>query len=486
MWCCAFRTNAWPRSLAASARPTCRCTEVAGTRGSVRLDAAYEYADALKQIVTIDGATTVARIRQTRSVRARARVLLELHPLRRSEPEPSGWEGLADVRVILRGVRVGGHRPARRLCRRSSASSDRRWPRRSSKPPVEEPPELVHPRRLRGIRWRDGHGVPAPGLRCATRCSRCSKIADLDISAASGLVALADRLCAVADDELFLATTTSPASRWRACRCSQASCPRRTPSARRRSRIWKRSRRCRTGGLLAFGSGSTPMRMRGALIDPAQRGERARVDLAPLYTALPRDLPDLNIEGADRARRSAVARTARQRCAAGVNACIELDLRTALAEIDARRPELARALRARASRRRSARSTACRSASPTSPRIRAPDCCSARRPRAVGARYEDGVCAGSVVGVLSTRGEVRVRRAEHVCKLEGLAAATKRRRTRSRSSWSPTRTTRAARAAVPRAARCRLRRVRGYVPESTQEERHGGQRLQSHRFGRHE
>ncbi len=51
------------------------------------------------------------------------------------------------------------------------------------------------------------------------------------------------------------------------------------------------------GSLLALGSGSRPNRERGFHIGPA--GVQA-IDLSPLYAALRRELPDLNIEGAAR------------------------------------------------------------------------------------------------------------------------------------------------------------------------------------------
>jgi predicted dehydrogenase len=73
--------------------------QLIGTKGELRVDPAFEYAGALKHYLTIDGKT------KTRSFRARDQFAPELIyfskcVLRKKTPEPSGVEGLADVRVI--------------------------------------------------------------------------------------------------------------------------------------------------------------------------------------------------------------------------------------------------------------------------------------------------------------------------------------------------------------------------------------------------
>ena len=72
---------------------------VVGTKGELVTDPAYEYAGELKQRVTVDGRT------RTRTFSPRDQFAPELISfsdciLRGAAPEPSGWEGLADVRVI--------------------------------------------------------------------------------------------------------------------------------------------------------------------------------------------------------------------------------------------------------------------------------------------------------------------------------------------------------------------------------------------------
>jgi glucose-fructose oxidoreductase len=72
---------------------------VVGTKGELVMDPAYEYAEALTQRVTVEGRT------RTRSFPKRDQFAPELLSfseciLTGAAPEPSGWEGLADVRVI--------------------------------------------------------------------------------------------------------------------------------------------------------------------------------------------------------------------------------------------------------------------------------------------------------------------------------------------------------------------------------------------------
>jgi glucose-fructose oxidoreductase len=72
---------------------------VVGTEGDLVMDPAYEYAGELKQRVTVNGRT------RERSFPKRDQFAPELVHfseciLTGAEPEPSGWEGLADVRVI--------------------------------------------------------------------------------------------------------------------------------------------------------------------------------------------------------------------------------------------------------------------------------------------------------------------------------------------------------------------------------------------------
>ncbi len=73
--------------------------EVVGTKGSVRLDPAYEYAFPLKLHLTIDGKTRTQNFSK-RDQFAPELLYFSNCILRNTEPEPSGIEGLADVRTI--------------------------------------------------------------------------------------------------------------------------------------------------------------------------------------------------------------------------------------------------------------------------------------------------------------------------------------------------------------------------------------------------
>jgi predicted dehydrogenase len=73
--------------------------KVVGTEGELVMDPAYEYAEELKQRVTIDGRTR-ERTFPKRDQFAPELISFSECILTGAAPEPSGWEGLADVRVI--------------------------------------------------------------------------------------------------------------------------------------------------------------------------------------------------------------------------------------------------------------------------------------------------------------------------------------------------------------------------------------------------
>jgi predicted dehydrogenase len=70
-----------------------------GTKGSVRLDPAYEYSEALRQIVTIDDKPREKTFPISDQFGAEIEAFSEC-VLRNRDPEPSGVEGLADLRII--------------------------------------------------------------------------------------------------------------------------------------------------------------------------------------------------------------------------------------------------------------------------------------------------------------------------------------------------------------------------------------------------
>ncbi len=72
---------------------------VVGTKGDLVMEPAYEYAEGLKQRVTVDGRTR-ERTFPKRDQFAPELISFSDCILTGNAPEPSGWEGLADVRVI--------------------------------------------------------------------------------------------------------------------------------------------------------------------------------------------------------------------------------------------------------------------------------------------------------------------------------------------------------------------------------------------------
>jgi glucose-fructose oxidoreductase len=72
---------------------------VVGTKGELVMDPAYEYAEDLTQRVTIDGRTREHTFPK-RDQFAPELISFSECILTGSAPEPSGWEGFADVRVI--------------------------------------------------------------------------------------------------------------------------------------------------------------------------------------------------------------------------------------------------------------------------------------------------------------------------------------------------------------------------------------------------
>ena len=115
--------------------------QVGGTKGVLRLDPAYEYAEALKMQVTV-GEKTTRKSFPKRDQFAPELLYFSDCALQDRQPEPSGREGLADVRVIRalhESARTGRpvalpeferrHRPALEMA--------------DDEPPVRMP-ELVH------------------------------------------------------------------------------------------------------------------------------------------------------------------------------------------------------------------------------------------------------------------------------------------------------------------------------------------------------
>lgn len=125
------------------------------------------------------------------------------------------------------------------------------------------------------------------------------------VSAASGLVVMADRLCVVADDALDLAVFARDGSApGTLVALAEGALPRDAAARKRVKPDFEILLALPGAGpprLLALGSGSTPQRRRGALITWPRGANRPRVrplDLAPLHAALAPLVGELNLEGA--------------------------------------------------------------------------------------------------------------------------------------------------------------------------------------------
>src|SRR5206468_2506387 len=73
---------------------------IVGADGSVRLDPAFEYAEGLRQFIQVEGEEEQVRNFPKRDQFAPELVYFSRCILDDEEPEPSGEEGLADVRVL--------------------------------------------------------------------------------------------------------------------------------------------------------------------------------------------------------------------------------------------------------------------------------------------------------------------------------------------------------------------------------------------------
>jgi predicted dehydrogenase len=115
--------------------------EIIGTKGKLRVDPAYEYVMPLKHYLTIDGKT------KTRTFARRDQFAPELLYfsdciLKNIEPEPSGEEGLADVRVVralYRAAKTG--RPVK--LRSVSVRKRPTLKQEKHRPPLTKP-KLIH------------------------------------------------------------------------------------------------------------------------------------------------------------------------------------------------------------------------------------------------------------------------------------------------------------------------------------------------------
>lgn len=151
------------------------------------------------------------------------------------------------------------------------------------------------------------------------------------LSAASGLVLLGGRLYLVADDEHHLASLQPDGSGLQLHRLLPGDLPRDKAERKRRKPDLEALAALPSPGavtLLALGSGSTPQREQGFLLELGAAGEPERVsavDLSALYRPLRAHFADLNIEGAF-VSDDALHLLQRANTGSTVNACIRFGL----------------------------------------------------------------------------------------------------------------------------------------------------------------
>ena len=171
------------------------------------------------------------------------------------------------------------------------------------------------------------------------------------LSAASGLVRVADQFYVVADDELHLGVfgahgpVDTPVNLLRAFAGSLPADAKQRKAAKPDLEAlallppWSLHPH---GALLALGSGSRPTREQAVLFSLDTQGKvtggPTRVDLSALYTPLRCEFPDLNLEGAFVAG-DALHLLQRGNRGDGRNACLRYDLQQTLAWLAGTRPE---------------------------------------------------------------------------------------------------------------------------------------------------
>lgn len=117
-----------------------------GSKGAVRLEPAYEYVGQLVRHLTVGSRTTLKRYGPSDQF---APELVELSRcvLEDREPEPNGWEGLADVRIVEAALRSArehaavGVQPVERRLRPEPSQVQRRPPVQDQEPVRADSPD---------------------------------------------------------------------------------------------------------------------------------------------------------------------------------------------------------------------------------------------------------------------------------------------------------------------------------------------------------
>ena len=250
-------------------------------------------------------------------------------------------------------------------------------------------------------------------------------VAHLDVSAASGIACVAERLYVVADDLLELAVYDLHGARKQSISLLPGELPREHAARKAHKPDFEALLALPGGSLLALGSGSTARRQRGAWVQAVAAEPRSgAVDLSDLYAALARELPELNVEGGV-VLGSQLYLASRGNGARRENALVQLDLGRALASLQSERclraDSIVRIQRVQLPELDGV------PLSITDLAVADAGLIFAAAAEASANTYDDGACAGSVVGRLATDGTaselVMVARG---IKLEGICCASPR------------------------------------------------------------
>jgi predicted dehydrogenase len=115
--------------------------EVVGTKGKLRVEPAYEYAEALRHELTITGKITKKKFAK-RDQFAAELVYFSECVLKNEQPQPSGLEGMADVEIIR--ALYESAKTGQVVKIHPSQPEKRPDPRRTIRRPPHQEPSLVH------------------------------------------------------------------------------------------------------------------------------------------------------------------------------------------------------------------------------------------------------------------------------------------------------------------------------------------------------
>jgi len=227
-------------------------------------------------------------------------------------------------------------------------------------------------------------------------------IAQLDLAAASGIVCLEQSLYVVADDLLTLAVYDLQGVRTQSIQLLPGELPDEHAARKAQKPDFEALVSLPDGSVLALGSGSTQRRQRAVWVQHLATAPRCSIiDLSELYAALDRELPELNIEGGA-VFSGQLYLGSRGNGARRDNALIALELDGVLAALQTAQRLSANSLQS--IQRVQLPELDGVPLSLTDLAVHGSQLVFSAAAEASANTYDDGACAGSVVGKLSTHG----------------------------------------------------------------------------------